>query len=157
MRKKIVIGVVISIAILLLPVSYSIYEGQRKVAVLTTTGDIICELSVDTDDTYIENNEAFFMISIDNFKTEDGQTIVTSSYIDYTLTIENTGSNTGLFRYVDDDGNTNTTGQERVEVTRRIGKNKTTQQFKVYVTTDTNLETDVDFKVRVNAVQADME
>ncbi len=157
MRKKIVIGVVISIAILLLPVSYSIYEGQRKVAVLTTTGDIICELSVDTDDTYIENNEAFFMISIDNFKTEDGQTIVTSSDIDYTLTIENTGSNTGLFRYVDDDGNTNTTGQERVEVTRRIGKNKTTQQFKVYVTTDTNLETDVDFKVRVNAVQADME
>lgn len=157
MQKKIVIGVVISIAILLLPVSYSIYEGQRKVAVLTTTGDIICELSVDTDDTYIENNEAFFMISIDNFKTEDGQTIVTSSDIDYTLTIENTGSNTGLFRYVDDDGNTNTTGQERVEVTRRIGKNKTTQQFKVYVTTDTNLETDVDFKVRVNAVQADME
>ncbi len=157
MKKKIILGIiVISILIITISSSYSIYQNSVSASVLTTTGDIICELSVDTSDKYIENNEAYFIITINNFKTSDGELMITSSDIDYTLTIENTGTNQGLFRYIDDDGNTNTTPEESVSVERRIEKDKTTQQFKVFVTTDTNLKTDIDFKVKVNAVQADM-
>ena len=157
MKRRVIISVVIfSITILLLPISYAIYQNTVNVSVVTTTGDIICNLSVDTDETYIENNEAFFLITVDNFKTENDKTVITSTDIDYTLTIENTGNTVGLFRYVDEEGNTNTDAEETVTITKRMGKDKTSQQFKAFVTTDTNLKTDVDFKVKLNAHQADM-
>ena len=61
MKRRVIISVVIfSITILLLPISYAIYQNTVNASVITTTGDIICNLSVDTDETYIENNEAFF-------------------------------------------------------------------------------------------------
>lgn len=158
MKLKIyVVVAILLLSIMALPVAYGAYHNVVDLSVITTTGDIVCNLSVDTSDTYIENNEAFFLITVDNFKTEGGQTIVTSTDIDYTLTVENTGSDIGLFRYVDDDGNTNEVAEESLTIQRRIGKDKTSQQFKVYVTADTNLETDVDFKVKINALQAKME
>ena len=158
MKLKIyVVVAILLLSIMALPVAYAAYRNVVDLSVVTTTGDIVCNLSVDTSDTYIENNEAFFLITVDNFKTEGGQTIVTSTDIDYTLTVENTGSDIGLFRYVDDDGNTNEVAEESLTIQRRIGKDKTSQQFKVYVTADTNLETDVDFKVKINALQAKME
>lgn len=158
MKLKIyVVVAILLLSIMALPVAYGAYHNVVDFSVITTTGDIVCNLSVDTSDTYIENNEAFFLITVDNFKTEGGQTIVTSTDIDYTLTVENTGSDIGLFRYVDDDGNTNEVAEESLTIQRRIGKDKTSQQFKVYVTADTNLETDVDFKVKVDALQAKME
>ena len=156
-RKNMFSVVVIAIAIILLPISYSIYTNQSQVSIVTTTGDIVCNLSVDTSDTYIENNEAYFLVTVDNFKTINGKTVVTAMDIDYTLTIENNGGATGLFRYIDDDGNTNTNGEENLTIERRIGKSKNSQQFKVFVTADTNLKTKVDFKVRLDAHQANMD
>lgn len=158
MKRKIMFSVfLIVIAIILLPVSYAIYSNQSQVSLVTTTGNIICNLSVDTNDAYIENNEVYFLVTVDNFKIENGKTNLTAMDIDYTLTIENNGSSVGLFRYVDDDGNTNITGEENLIITRKIGKKKTSQQFKVFVTSDTNLKTKVDFKVKLDARQANMD
>ena len=81
---------------------------------------------------------------------------MTSADIDYTLTIENKNGSIGLFRYVDEDGNTNNQGESSVTIKKSIGKEQARQQIKVYVTADTNLETEVDFKVRLDAVQKDM-
>lgn len=157
MKKKIVaIIIVCAIILLLIPVSYSWYQSSVQTVVVTTTGDIVCNVSLDTDDTYIENNEPYFLINIDNYKTEGNKTVVTSADIDYTLTIENKNGSIGLFRYVDEDGNTNNQGESSVTIKKSIGKEQARQQIKVYVTADTNLETEVDFKVRLDAVQKDM-
>ena len=76
--------------------------------------------------------------------------------VDYTITIENESGSQGLFRYIDEDGNTNSTGTEKAVIKKRIGNEKTSQKIKVFTTADTNLETDVKFKVKLDAVQADM-
>lgn len=155
-KKTIVFIVVIAIIILLIPVSYSIYQSSVHTVVVTTTGDIVCNVSVDTNEDYIENNEPYFLINVDNYKTEGDTTYVTDADIDYTLTIENKEGSIGLYRYIDEDGNTNGEGESSVTIKRSMGKNQARQQYKVYVTADTNLETDVDFKVKVDAVQKDM-
>lgn len=142
---------------LLLSVSYAVYQSSNILSVTTTAGNIIAQATVDTNDHYIENNEAYFMITVDNFKIENDETIVSDMTIDYTLTIKNKNGSSGLFRYVDDDGNTNTTPEETLIIHRRLEKGQRTHQFRVFVTSDTNVKTNVDFSVALDAVQAKME
>ena len=59
-RKKYFIIAFMAIFILGIPASYAIYQSSNDVSVQSTTGDIICHLSIDTDDSYIENNEPQF-------------------------------------------------------------------------------------------------
>ncbi len=155
-RKKYFIIAFMAIFILGIPASYAIYQSSNDVSVQSTTGDIICHLSIDTDDSYIKNNEPYFLITVDNFETVGGVTSVSSVIVDYTITIENESGSQGLFRYIDEDGNTNSTGTEKAVIKKRIGNEKTSQKIKVFTTADTNLETDVKFKVKLDAVQADM-
>ena len=61
-----------------------------------------------------------------------------------------------LFRYLDEDGNTNSKGEEKVVLKKRIGNSKSSQKIKVYTTADTNLKSEVKFNVKLDAVQADM-
>ncbi len=155
-RKKSLIILFVTILILGLPVSYAAYQSRSDVLVSSTTGDIICHLKVDTDDNYIENNEPYFFITVSNFETRNGKTIVSSVAVDYTITIENQDGSIGLFRYLDEDGNTNSKGEEKVVLKKRIGNSKSSQKIKVYTTADTNLKSEVKFNVKLDAVQADM-
>lgn len=159
MKKRnilIVIGCIVFLLISI-PFTYALYKGEMNVHVSATTGSLVCDVLVDTNDNYIENNEAFFFITVNNFATQNGKNILTATDVDYTLTIQNKGTSKGLFRYVDEDGNTNTVGEETVVIQNgRLGKTKQSKKIKVYVTTESNLKSKVDFDVKLNAKQANM-
>lgn len=160
MRKRkqmFLIYMFLIIFVLILPVSYAIYKGQMNVNITSTTGGLICDVVLDTNENYIENNESFFFVTVNNYKVENGKTILTSTDVNYDLVIENKESSAGLFRYVDDLGNTNSTGESSITISDQyLGKTKSSRKYKVYVTTNTNLKTNVDFKVRLDAKQKDM-
>ncbi len=142
---------------LIVSFSYAMYRGTDQVIATATTGEVICQATIDTNENYVENNEAYFMININNFKTENGTTITSDAIIDYTLTIENKAGSNGLYRYVDDDGNSSDTPVPTLVIQRRIEKGPNTQQVRVFVSSDTNLRANVDFVVKLEAVQANLE
>ncbi len=147
---------VIIICACVLQYSYSMYQSKMDVTITTTTGDIICDVSVDTNENYIENNKAFFYVIIRNYKTVNKVEQVSAVDVDYTLTITNKENSVGLFQYIDEDGNSNEKGESSVTINSSISRNRKTKRYKVYVTTDTNLKTDVNFKVNLDAHQKDM-
>ena len=50
--------------------TYSRYRSDVDVAVQSTTGEMVCTLTVDTDETYIQNNTAYFKIRVKNYKED---------------------------------------------------------------------------------------
>ena len=91
-----------------------------------------------------------------NYKTINKVEQVSAVDVDYTLTITNKENSAGLFQYIDEDGNSNEKGESSVTINSSISRNRKTKRYKVYVTTDTNLKTDVNFKVNLDAHQKDM-
>ena len=53
---------------LIVSFSYAMYRGTDQVIATATTGEVICQATIDTNENYVENNEAYFMININNFK-----------------------------------------------------------------------------------------
>ncbi len=156
-RRKILVILFLSIGIFV-PSVYALYNGSFSIGVKTTTGDFVCDVVVDSNESYVENNEAYFLIDVNNFKVDGDTVILTSTDIDYALTIENKSGSNGLFRYVDEDGNTNGTPTSSVTISSQyLGKDKKTNKYKVYVTTESNLRSNVDYVVKLDAKQKSME
>lgn len=158
--QKKMLGIVIlliGLAIIIIPASYALYQGKMNINITTTTGGIMCDIIVDTNDDYIENNEPYFFITVNNFRENSGKILLTATDISYNLVIENQNGSNGLFRYVDEDGNTNNNPEERVVISNQyIGKTKTSKRYKVYVSSQTNLKYKVNFNVKLEANQKDM-
>lgn len=144
--------------LILFSCSYAIYNESVKIGVSTVTGNFICDVIVDSNENYVENNEAYFLVSVNNFKVDGKRVVLTSTDINYSLTIENKNGSNGYFRFVDEDGNTNGTPTNIVTISNQsLGKEKATKKYKVYVTTDSNLKENVSFVVKLDAKQKNME
>ncbi len=157
-KKIYVIGALLLAIITATTLSYALYQREVDVDVTTISGEMICDIEVDTNDNYIENNEAYFYIYVKNFENRDGINYLSATDVDYTITIENTGSDQGLFRYVDEEGNSSEEGVETLTIENSIGNDEEmTKRIRIYVSGTNDLEQNVDFKVSLDAVQKDME
>lgn len=156
-RKKLILLVVLLFLIILLGDSYSKYFSSVKVNVSSTTGEMICNIKVDTSDTYIENNLAYFRVKVSN--NDSGK--VTATDVDYKLIISNEAGSNGIFYYIDSLGNTSSDSEEYVESlttpTYSFGKEAETMEFKVFVKVPSGLKETVNFIVDLEAVQKEME
>lgn len=138
--------------------SYALYQQEVDVGVVTTAGEMICDIEVDTNENYIENNEAYFYINVVNYEAREDGTYISATDVDYTITIENTGSDQGYFRYTDEEGNTNGEGETTAVINSSIGNDSVeTKRYRVYVTGSNDLKQDIDFKVSLDAKQKNME
>lgn len=155
-RKMVIVVVVLLLLCIAIPCTYAVYQGKIDIGATATTGGFACDIVVDTDENYIENNEAYFFVTVNNWKQDGAKTIITDADVDYNLIIENQNGSVGLFRYVDDDGNTNGKGESTVNVSNYLGKTKSSRRYKVYVTSTTNLKANVSFKVKLDAKQRNM-
>ncbi len=142
---------------LVLKVSYARYVSQVNVDVTSTTGDMLCNVSVDTSDSYIENNMAYFRIVVSN---SDADGNITATDVDYVLTISNQAGSNGLFYYIDSNGEVSSEDGTYVEqiVTDTYSFGKTAEQmiFKVYVKVESSYQETVNFNVNLDAVQKNM-
>lgn len=133
--------------------TYSRYRSDVDVAVQSTTGEMVCTLTVDTDETYIRNNTAYFKIRVKNYKED----VITATNVSYHLTITNEDGSNGTYYYIDSEGNTSSpTGDYTSSITSqefKFGTAAEEREFTVYVKVPSNLREQVNFKVDLDAIQ----
>ncbi len=138
------------------PSAYGIYQSRYQVNVVTKTGEIIYDLKVDSNDIYVEGNQKYFLILVNNFKMDGNTKYLNSVPCNYVLTVKNkdTGAD-GLFKYLSEkDGETSgDTFLDTVTYNGKLGTTEETQRIKVYVDSKTNLKTNVDYVVTIDVVQ----
>ena len=110
-------------------------------------------LAIETNDTYVENNKAYFIAKVSNYldMTQAGRSLETSD----TMNLEITGTNNDvLFAYKDSEGNEVTTGSESLSLDYNFTTNKTVE-VKVFVIpkNDANGETDINLNLSKNGTQ----
>lgn len=153
--KILILIITIPLFFLILKESYAYFGAtNQSISQLMTTGEVICEVTVDSNPNYVENNIAYFRIKVTN--TKDGA--VTGVPVKYQLTIQNEEGSNGLFYYIDSEGNTSSsTGEYLSSITSleyAFDTSEATREFKVYVKVPSGLKETVNAKVYLEAVQA---
>lgn len=141
----------------ILTISDSRYMHETYAEVTGTSGSMKLDITLDTNETYIENNISYFRVKVSN--TKDGKTSDTD--IDYVLNINNIDNSNGIYYLIDDDGITSTNDGTYLESittkTYSFNKNSDTKEFKVFVKSNDGKESTIKFNVNVEAIQKQME
>lgn len=153
-QKILILIITIPLFFLILKESYAYFGAtNQSISQLMTTGEIIYDVTIDTNPNYIENNIAYFRVKITN--TKDGKTNPTP--IKYQLTLQNEEGSNGIFYYIDSEGNTSSeTGEYLSTITSQeytFGTSEETREFKVYVKVPSGLKENVNFKININSEQ----
>lgn len=146
---------ILFLIVFILKESYAYFTSSSQSVVQgMATGEVICEVTVDSNPNYIENNIAYFRIKVTNTKDN----AVTGVPVKYQLTIQNEEGSNGLFYYIDSEGNTSSsTGEYLSSITSleyTFDTSEATREFKVYVKVPSGLKETVNAKVYLEAVQA---
>ncbi len=162
-NRNVVLPVIyIALAVLLIVVTgiaLARYNESIKLSgLVSTTGDMLANVEVDTNSSYIENNVVYFLIYVTN--TEDS--VVSGTDLDYSVTVSNQSGSNGIYYLIDEEGNTSSEdGTYTESVTTKTysfdNEAKSTRTFKVFVKTPDGLESNVKFNVKLNAEQKNME
>lgn len=138
--------------------SYSRYSTKFDVNVKTTTGEMVCNVEIDSDPSYIENNIAYFKIIVKNTK-DDGT--ITATDVNYKITISNKDGSNGIFYYIDSDGIKSSDSEEFLPTITSMeysfGKTSEERIFKVFVKVPTNLKETVSYNINLEAIQKQMD
>lgn len=155
-NKKIIITTLILIFLLatfIITYTYSRYIQSAEMHITSTTGTIKLDVSLDTNDSYIENNVAYFRLKV--FNTENSKT--TDTKINYVINITNIDNSNGIYYLIDDEGNTSTEDGSYLESIRTktytFGTGVESKEFKVFVKSNDGKESNVKFNINVDAVQ----
>ncbi len=153
-KKKIIVFSLILTITLLLPLAYSAYQSKINVSNETTVGKLRYDVSVDSKESYVENNIPFFYISVKNADS----TGITDSDFDYSIKLTNKSSSNGLYKYIDDSGNDSGDYASSLDITGSLDNKVTkTVKYKVYVKASTNLKTVVNYDINYDVVQKKMD
>ena len=110
-------------------------------------------LSLETNETYVENNKAYFITKISNYLdiSQAGRSLETADAMNLVITGTNSDM---LFAYKDSEGNEVTTGSESLSLDYNFTTNKTVE-VKVYVIpkNDANGVTDINIKLTKNSTE----
>ena len=102
-NKKIAILVFVIIAIsVLIKASYAIYESNLKVTYTSNVGNMVCDISVEKNDSYTVNGIPYFIVTVKNYD-ENGN--ITAMDMDYTVTIRNKEGSNGIFIWKNESDN----------------------------------------------------
>ncbi|MBQ8132348.1 MAG: hypothetical protein IJ193_07650 [Bacilli bacterium] len=154
-QKKILLIIELVLVFILIPGTYALYKGLMNVNVTTVAGEMISDIEIDQKDSYIENNVPYFYVTVKNYRINGNNTLLTATAFDYTLVISNKDGSNGKFSYVDENGNSSSEYASTLRIENcHLDQTMDSDRFKIYVTRDGNLRTQVDYKVQIEADQA---
>ena len=105
-------------------------------------------LSMETSDTYVENNKAYFIAKISNYVNAEDAGLASNDK----MNLKVTGTNSDIkFSYKDSEGNSSSTQTDNLDLTYQFDKNKTVEvQVFVSPNNDANGNTNVQLEVSKN-------
>lgn len=161
-KKHKIVGlcsILLLILLISVPISYAKYKSNMDVSIKTVAGEMIYDIRAEQNDSYVDNNVKYFYVYIDNFKVADGVKYLNSTECEYTLTISNVDSSTGLYRYISekDGSSSGEEFQENLVYHGTLSTTEETQRLKVYVKSSVNLKSDVKYSISIDVVQKNMD
>ena len=145
-KKILYIAVLIILVGIILPLTFSIYKSKLDVQVVTTTGRLICNFDIDTNNNYVDEFGKYFYLNVYNYEEKD-KVYITDTNIEYKLTITDKNKNNILFKYKD-------ISTKNLEIQGIFNsKDKDIIKYKVYINNNDYKKVKVNLNVKLEAFQ----
>ena len=163
MKKKYIIIFFLLIIMLLANITYATYINTITAKYSTISGEMICNIDVDKNDSYIVNGIPYVIVTVKNYDMDNN---ITSVDIDYNLTIKNKDGYNGTYIWqkindVDNtkyDEGTNSYSEQVITKTYSLGnKNKEEEKFKIFIKSSLESYEDLGFNIELNSIQKNMQ
>ena len=162
--KKLVIAFLMIIIILIFAnIVYASYVNNISVKYSTISGEMICNIDIDKNDSYVVNGIPYVIVTVKNYDIDNN---ITSVDVDYNLTIKNKDGYNGTYIWqkindVDDtkyDEGTNSYSEQVITNTYSLGnKNKEEKKFKIFIKSSLESYENLDFNIELNSIQKNMQ
>lgn len=154
-----IIAIILIILISLITITYAIYRNEIKVTYTSKTGEMVCNIEIEKNDTYNVNGIPYFLVKVRNYEIgSDGKQKLTAVNINYNLIIKNKENSNGMFIWQKEDKSAgiNTYLEQITTNTYSFGVDAKEDVYKIFVKTSNNTSAeDVNIEVELNAVQTE--
>ena len=162
-KKYVIAFVMIIIVLIFANIVYASYVNNISVKYSTISGEMICNIDVDKNDSYVVNGIPYVIVTVKNYDIDNN---ITSVDIDYNLTIKNKDGYNGTYIWqkindVDNtkyDEGTNSYSEQVITKTYSLGnKNKEEEKFKIFIKSSLESYEDLGFNIELNSIQKNMQ
>ena len=162
-KKYVIAFVMIIIVLIFANIVYASYVNNISVKYSTISGEMICNIDVDKNDSYVVNGIPYVIVTVKNYDIDNN---ITSVDIDYNLTIKNKEGYNGTYIWqkindVDNtkyDEGTNSYSEQVITKTYSLGnKNKEEEKFKIFIKSSLESYEDLGFNIELNSIQKNMQ
>lgn len=162
-KKHIILFFMIVIILIFANIVYASYVNNISVKYSTISGEMICNIDVDKNDSYVVNGIPYVIVTVKNYDMDNN---ITSVDIDYNLTIKNKDGYNGTYIWqkindVDNtkyDEGTNLYSEQVITKTYSLGnKNKEEEKFKIFIKSSLKSYEDLGFNIELNSIQKNMQ
>lgn len=162
-KKHIILFFMIVIILIFANIVYASYVNNISVKYSTISGEMICNIDVDKNDSYVVNGIPYVIVTVKNYDMDNN---ITSVDIDYNLTIKNKDGYNGTYIWqkindVDNtkyDEGTNLYSEQVITKTYSLGnKNKEEEKFKIFIKSSLESYEDLGFNIELNSIQKNMQ
>ena len=162
-KKHVIAFLMIIIILIFANIVYASYVNNISVKYSTISGEMICNIDVDKNDSYVVNGIPYVIVTVKNYDIDNN---ITSVDVDYSLTIKNKDGYNGTYIWqkindVDDtkyDEGTNSYSEQVITNTYSLGnKNKEEKKFKIFIKSSLESYENLDFNIELNSIQKNMQ
>ena len=162
-KKHIILFFMIVVILIFANIVYASYVNNISVKYSTISGEMICNIDVDKNDSYVVNGIPYVIVTVKNYDMDNN---ITSVDIDYNLTIKNKDGYNGTYIWqkindVDNtkyDEGTNSYSEQVIIKTYSLGnKNKEEGKFKIFIKSSLESYEDLGFNIELNSIQKNMQ
>ena len=138
---------------------YASYVNKIFVNYETVSGEMICNIDVDKNDSYKINGIPYVIVTVKNYDKDDN---ITAVELNYSLTIKNKDDSKGTYIWQkiskQDEGKfedgINEYGTQESTATYYFGNEKKEEdKFKIFIKTSSQSYEDVNFNIELNSAQ----
>lgn len=162
-KKHVIIFFMIVIILIFANIVYAAYINNISVKYSAISGEMICNIDIDKNDSYVVNGIPYVIITVKNYDTDNN---ITAVDVDYSLTIKNKDGYNGtyIWQKINDvditkyDEGTNSYSEQVITNTYSLGnKNKEEKKFKVFIKSSLESYEDLGFNIELNSIQKNMQ
>ena len=162
-KKHVIVFLMIIIILIFANIVYASYVYNISVKYSTISGEMICNIDIDKNDSYVVNGIPYVIVTVKNYDIDNN---ITSVDVDYSLTIKNKDGYNGTYIWqkindVDDkkyDEGTNSYSEQVITNTYSLGnKNKEEKKFKIFIKSSLESYENLGFNIELNSIQKNMQ
>ena len=162
-KKYIIIFLFTILLSIFATVAYAAYVNSIFVQYSAVSGEMICNINVEKNESYIINGIPYIIVTVKNYD-ENGN--ITSVDVEFSLTIKNKDGEHGTFIWQKineddnskyDEGTSTYLGQTTTNIYSFGNEKKEEKKFKIFIKSEQSSQEELDFDVELNSTQKDMQ